>query len=54
MSESCWVIANALTTCSDETLRQFTARYFSTLVEPLANVINMVPVYDTKLVANIL
>ena len=40
--ESTWVITNALTSCSPETLFKFTVKYFGTLVEPLANSINLV------------
>jgi hypothetical protein len=40
--EASFVIANALTSCSDETLKKFTIKYFSELAEPLANMLNRI------------
>ena len=46
MYEATWVFANALTECSDETLRNFTIKYFSVLAEPLANNLNRIHVVE--------
>lgn len=46
MSEATYVITNALTTCSDETLRDFSVKYFDVLAEPLANVLNRLEVIE--------
>lgn len=51
--EAAWVISNALTQCSDETLLRFTAQYFGILVEPFANLLNQIS-SDTKLLHNML
>ena len=54
VSEAAWVITNAITKCSDKTLREFVAKYYCIIVEPLANALNLVAYDKPELLMNIL
>lgn len=54
VSEAAWVITNAIIKCSNKTLREFVAKYYCVIVEPLANTLNLVAYDNTPLLMNIL
>ena len=39
-AEALWVMTNLIITCSDELLKEFTAKYIGVFLEPLSNSIN--------------